>query len=83
MGRSTKTAKSPWDISMARRKFSSTIGPNTKPSTTGATERQVERHRPDDAERGHLAHVEQAVLGAVDADADEKDRRRKRWRYGT
>ncbi|MNL77437.1 hypothetical protein D3C87_2036170 [compost metagenome] len=38
MGRSTNTARSPRDSSRARRKFSSTIGPNTKPSKMGATE---------------------------------------------
>ena len=38
IGRWTNTIRSPRDSSSARRKFSSTIGPSTKPSRMGATE---------------------------------------------
>ena len=38
MGRSTKMPRLPRESSRARRKFSSTMGPSTKPSRIGATE---------------------------------------------
>ena len=38
IGRVTNTDMSPRESSRARRKFSSTIGPSTKPSRIGATE---------------------------------------------
>ena len=37
IGRVTNTVGSPPDISMARRRFSSIIGPSTKPSSIGAS----------------------------------------------
>ena len=45
IGRVTNTEGSPFDISIARRRFSSIIGPSTKPSSIGAGEKPSRSHR--------------------------------------
>jgi hypothetical protein len=77
IGRSANTVESPRDMSIARRKFSSSKSPRTKPGTIGETgEFECREAGAENAEYRGLDDIEQAVLGAEDADADEADRRR-------
>ena len=75
-GRVKNTVGSPRESSNARRRFSSIIGPSTKPSSSGAgSHSSLTKTTPSKPEEHGLQDVEVGVVDAVDADrAEQQDR---------
>ena len=83
IGRVTKTLKSPSDSSMARRKFSSSCGPRTRPSSNGAgSTPDLDEEIAHDREAQHQPDIEQAVGDAERADAAEQHDGREQQAVG-
>src|SRR4029453_766817 len=77
IGRSMNTIGLPWEMTKARRRFSSSIGPRMKPSSKGRRlAAQVLEEIAQEPEQRGQQHVERVAVDAVDADAAHQQDRR-------